>query len=483
MSFKPTSEMASAAKRGLLLRTKYNKGGTSVGVARARDIMNRKNLSASTVNRMVSFFARHEGNQAGGENDAGYISWLLWGGDSGKAWAKKTKRSLEKSGILDLPERDLADSIQLAAAKTDPLPSSKDYVQGTFSFRGLKIAIENPKGSVRIGRGWQCTAPAHYGYFIETFGADGDEVDVFVGEHINSDRIFIVNQQFNGIFDEHKVMIGFQSAEEAVATYRSAYEPGFIKTVNIEETDISGLKVWLKSPAKKPYRSSVMAANFSALKKIQKYYIGKRGKSLKSSDFVFPSVRAFPVTNFNDVKAAISSFGRSRFKDQYGLFKKRLIAIARRKGLLDAIPDKWKREAIQKRLSMFKEFRITNLAKGFEIGDQMFLFGVVLQPEVVDTQGHIISREVIKKAARRHTSSYRRVGLRHKGMVTSNDVVLTQSFINETESDLVMHGITIPVGAWAVEHEVLNPGIKEMVKSGHYNGYSVGGSILKTSKY
>jgi hypothetical protein len=92
----PTEQMASNAARGLELREKHGKGGTAVGVARARDIKNRKNLSPETVRRMHSFFSRHEGNQAGGEDDAGYIAWLLWGGDAGKSWAARKSAQLDK---------------------------------------------------------------------------------------------------------------------------------------------------------------------------------------------------------------------------------------------------------------------------------------------------------------------------------------------------------------------------------------------------
>ena len=92
----PTEEMAANAARGLELRRKHGKGGTEIGVARARDISNRKNLSPETVRRMHAFFSRHEKNKAGGEDDAGYIAWLLWGGDSGQSWAKRKVEQMNK---------------------------------------------------------------------------------------------------------------------------------------------------------------------------------------------------------------------------------------------------------------------------------------------------------------------------------------------------------------------------------------------------
>lgn len=97
IDLKPTAEMASNAERGLALREKHGKGGTAVGVARARDIKNRANLSPETVKRMHSFFSRHEGNQKGGEDDAGYIAWLLWGGDAGKSWSARKAEQIDKA--------------------------------------------------------------------------------------------------------------------------------------------------------------------------------------------------------------------------------------------------------------------------------------------------------------------------------------------------------------------------------------------------
>ena len=100
VDLKPTAEMALNAKRGLELRRKHGKGGTAVGVARARDLARRANLSPDTVRRMHSFFSRHEGNQAGGEDDAGYIAWLLWGGDAGKGWAERKTKELDKETAM-----------------------------------------------------------------------------------------------------------------------------------------------------------------------------------------------------------------------------------------------------------------------------------------------------------------------------------------------------------------------------------------------
>ena len=99
MGFVPPAEVRANAKRGLELRAKYNRGGTEVGVARARDLSNGASLSLDTIHRMVSYFARHEVDKQGegwGKDSAGYIAWLLWGGDAGRSWANRISKENEK---------------------------------------------------------------------------------------------------------------------------------------------------------------------------------------------------------------------------------------------------------------------------------------------------------------------------------------------------------------------------------------------------
>jgi hypothetical protein len=106
-AYAPTNEMAAAAELGLKWRDEFGRGGTEVGVARARDISNMRNLSFDTVQRMNSYFSRHEvDKQATGWNDgedgfptAGRIAWQLWGGDAGAAWAARIVERVKKENL------------------------------------------------------------------------------------------------------------------------------------------------------------------------------------------------------------------------------------------------------------------------------------------------------------------------------------------------------------------------------------------------
>lgn len=115
IDLKPTATMAEEAQRGLDWRKEHGRGGTAVGVARARQIVNRQELSPRTVRRMVSFFARHEVDKEAegfspgedGYPSAGRIAWALWAGDAGKAWAEEKDRVMD--GIDDEGSRALED--------------------------------------------------------------------------------------------------------------------------------------------------------------------------------------------------------------------------------------------------------------------------------------------------------------------------------------------------------------------------------------
>lgn len=99
-TFTPTLRMAAAAKRGLKLRAQFKRGGTEVGVNRAHQLAERRDVSETDVKAMHSYFARHTVDQAGEgwadkeQPSAGYIAWLLWGGDAGKTWADAKRKTL-----------------------------------------------------------------------------------------------------------------------------------------------------------------------------------------------------------------------------------------------------------------------------------------------------------------------------------------------------------------------------------------------------
>ena len=100
----PTKKMAANAREGLALRERFGRGGTEVGVRRAELIVAGGPMSDDDVKSMHSYFARHEVDKQsashdwGDKNDpsAGYIAWLLWGGEEGKVWADRAHATIAK---------------------------------------------------------------------------------------------------------------------------------------------------------------------------------------------------------------------------------------------------------------------------------------------------------------------------------------------------------------------------------------------------
>ncbi len=150
---------------------------------------------------------------------------------------------------------DLADAIK----NTELNPSlakvkAGNFKTGKFSWQGLRIAIENPKGSIRrtkSGRERKMNG-GHYGYFLgQDEAMDGDALDVFVGPNLDSDKVFIIDQtkKDSDERDEFKVMIGFDSEEQAKQAYFDSYEPGFAEKIfdDIEEMSVEQFKLWVKT--------------------------------------------------------------------------------------------------------------------------------------------------------------------------------------------------------------------------------------------
>jgi len=102
--------------------------------------------------------------------------------------------------------------------------------QGYVDFQGLKIDVENKRGSSRSGKDpdgkpWKTFMHHHYGEIRGTEGKDGDKLDVYVGKNADSPLVVVVHQQDPKTkkYDEDKVMLGFNDVQTALKAYRKQY--------------------------------------------------------------------------------------------------------------------------------------------------------------------------------------------------------------------------------------------------------------------
>ena len=156
----PTDAMIAEAKRGLEWRKEHGRGGTEVGVARARDISNGRELSIDTVKRMYSYFARHEVDKAGkgynpgeeGYPSAGRIAWALWGGNPGQSFAKRVIRSVEAADEDDRAE--ISGSIKKSLEK-----KAKDHNEKVGDVASKRTNVRTLSAVFRRGVGAYKTNP------------------------------------------------------------------------------------------------------------------------------------------------------------------------------------------------------------------------------------------------------------------------------------------------------------------------------------
>lgn len=155
-------------------------------------------------------------------------------------------RDLHKRNQLREAARDVEKSPSKAQQEAG------NYKKGHVNVQGFDISIENPKGSTRSGvdesgKKWSITMQNDYGYFKRSEGKDGDPIDVFIGNNPESGKIFVVDQvnPETGVFDESKVMLGFNNEEDARKAYLSNYEDGWQGLGSITETDANYFKEWL----------------------------------------------------------------------------------------------------------------------------------------------------------------------------------------------------------------------------------------------
>lgn len=152
------------------------------------------------------------------------------------------------SPLNDLPE------------PTDAQKEAGNYKVGRINLHGLAISVENPAGSDRSGtdakgKRWSNTLQSHYGYIRGSTGNDGDHVDTFIGGNPDSQKVFVVDQvNKDGGFDEHKVLLGFDSQQEADAGYHANYHAGWTGRGAITEVPLDEFKAWVKDGIKtKPF--------------------------------------------------------------------------------------------------------------------------------------------------------------------------------------------------------------------------------------
>lgn len=125
------------------------------------------------------------------------------------------------------------------------------------------------------------------------------------------------------------------------------------------------------------------------------------------------------------------------------------------------------------------EKRAVRLLKADGAGgkDKQVVYGIVLEPETVDSQGDVYSADEVEEAAHRYLEDFRNAGLMHKVLV-NQDAKVVESYI--APCDCTMGEQKIKKGTWMMAMHVLDPKLWGSIKSGELTGFSIGGSAQRS---
>ena len=216
---------------------------------------------------------------------------------------------------------------QVNTNPTEPQKEAGNYRKGHVQVGTFDVTIENPKGSVRSGvdadgNKWSVTMNNSYGYIRGTEGVDGDHIDVFLSDNIdgwNGSRAFVIDQyNEDGTFDEHKVMLGFNDADEAQSAFASNYDKEWAEKRKLVCTPVTidEFEKWINSS----HRKTKPFAEYKTVKKktempgyenkpdgytVERRFHKKNGTYIHAVKFT----EQMPRERFLELKKRVKDFG------------------------------------------------------------------------------------------------------------------------------------------------------------------------------
>lgn len=109
--------------------------------------------------------------------------------------------------------------------------------------------------------------------------------------------------------------------------------------------------------------------------------------------------------------------------------------------------------------------------------EQRYLLGIVLEPDVVDSQNDIYDAEEIRKSAHTFLTTYRNIGLQHVAIVNGLAEIV-ESYIAPV--DMEIGGTVVKKGTWLLGVHVIDDALWEACKDGTLTGLSIGGLACRT---
>lgn len=279
-----------------------------------------------TYKRSIIIDGKHTAIQVDEPNDKGEYTGSYFEYD-GKRFAGIS----EVVGYIDstptLGQKVAEAEKQVNTNPTEPQKEAGNYRKGHVQVGTFDVTIENPKGSVRSGvdadgNKWSVMMNNSYGYIRGTEGVDGDHIDVFLSDDIdgwNGSHAFVIDQyNEDGTFDEHKVMLGFNEADEAQSAFTSNYDKEWAEKRKLVCTPVTieEFEKWINSS----HRKTKPFAEYKTVKKatatpgneskpdgytVERRFHKKNGTYIHAVKFT----EQMPRERFLELKKRVKDFG------------------------------------------------------------------------------------------------------------------------------------------------------------------------------
>ena len=231
-----------------LFKEKYKTGGTFY--EELAQLLHSQKLASLALKEYGFDGVKVIANRNTGGNKQGKMNYVIFDENNAQI-TNHTKFSLRLKSAIEDTETNPSDAQK----------ESGNYKKGHIKFGGYDYTIENPKGSTRSGKDadgkeWKVTMHDTYGYIRGKFGKDGDHLDMFINDKADLDNwngdVFVVDQvNPDGSFDEHKVMYGYDSMDDAEKAYLANYSKGWIGLGNITGVSKTEFDKWLDTSNRK----------------------------------------------------------------------------------------------------------------------------------------------------------------------------------------------------------------------------------------
>lgn len=353
-TFVPPAGVAEAAKRALGWISDGHAGGgfTDTGRARASQLAGRNAVSKDTINRMVSFFARHEvDKQAEGFNQGekgfpspGRVSWDAWGGDAGKSWAESVASKFNKekatmtndfansyAAIIKQEKQEDGSLLVYGKATDDSLDIDQQICDDAWLSAAMpewfktggNIREQHSSIAAGVAKEYEAKADGHYisVLVVDPVSVKKVESGVLKGFSIGikSPRVVRDQKAANGrIIDGQIVEVSLvdRPANPNAKLMLAKSVEGEANLIQVEElVEIEAVEEATEKRVVSP----------------------KEREQLADQGLALPD-GSYPIKTVADLKNAIQSFGRAKDKDKV---KEHIITRARALGAIDQLPEGW----------------------------------------------------------------------------------------------------------------------------------------------